>query len=91
VKVWKLVPVDTAAPAWRASAWTGTAVVRAETEPRARRLAVLSFGVATERTLVFPSVSPWGDPALVRAVETEDRRYPAAGDENVLEPIGYGY
>ena len=91
MRVWRLSPVDTGRPEWQASAWTGVAVVRAETERRARRLAVLSFGAAPERALALPTVSPWGDPALVRAVEAEDPRYPAAGDEDVLEPVGYGY
>ena len=33
-------------------------VVRAATERRARRLAVLSFGAATEWALTFPSMAP---------------------------------
>jgi putative flippase GtrA len=91
MKVWRLSPVSTAGPAWQASAWTGAAVVRAETEWRARRLAMLSFGAATEGALTLPDVSPWGDPALVRARELDDPRYPAAGGEAVLDPVGYGY
>ena len=91
MKVWRLSPVDTAGPEWKASAWMGVAVVRAETERRARRLAVLSFGAATEWALTLPGASPWGDPALVRARELDEPRYPAAGDEGVLEPVGYGY
>jgi putative flippase GtrA len=91
MRIWRLSPVDTAGPEWQASAWAGAAVVRAETERRARRLAVLSFGAVTEWGLALPSASPWADPALVRARELDEPRYPAAGDENVLEPVGYGY
>ena len=91
MKVWRLSPVDTGRPEWQASAWTGVAVVRAETERRARRLAVLSFGAATEWGLTLPSMSPWDDPALVRAREVDEPRYPATGGEAVLEPVGYGY
>ena len=91
MKVWRLSPVDTAGPEWQASAWTGVAVVRAETERRARRLAVLSFGTATEWALTLPSMSPWDDPALVRAREVDEPRYPAADGGAVLEPVGYGY
>ena len=91
MRVWRLSPVNTREPEWQASAWTGVAGVRAETERQARRLAALSFGTATEWALTLPFMSPWGDPALVRAQEVNDPCYPATGDEAVIEPVGYGY
>ena len=47
--LWRLTPTDLAADEWRASTYKGIAIVRAEDERRARRLAASAFGIATVR------------------------------------------
>ncbi len=86
--LWKLMPIDRLDPNWETSTHRGGVIVRARTERDARDVAAKAFGVATR----FPpgrgiKVPPWTRSALVRAERIDDERYPADGDDEVLQTL----
>jgi len=88
MSLWKLMPIDRLDPNWEASTHRGGAIVRAPTEMDARKVAAKAFAVATR----FPPghglrAPPWTRAALVNAERIEDPRYPADGNDEVLETL----
>jgi hypothetical protein len=86
MRVWRLIPVDLQAPAWKATIYKGVVMVRAESERRARELARKGF--SDGRLPVTTSAGPpWTQPEVVRADPIEDDpRYPTIGGPEILEP-----
>jgi hypothetical protein len=83
-QVWRLIPVDLQATAWRATVYKGPVVVRAESEQQARELARRDFSDAA-LPLAAADDPPWTRPEVVRAEPLDDPRYPAAGRPEILE------
>ena len=90
MKVWRLLPVDPQAEAWRGSTHKGPALVRAETARRARELATARFTGDTSRRKGAVT-SPWDDAGVVRAEAAAEPRHPQDGPEGVLEPLGWDF
>jgi hypothetical protein len=90
MKVWRLLPVNPQAEAWRGSTHKGPALVRAETARRARELATARFaGDASPR--LSKAASPWDDDGMVRAEAAAEPGHLQDGPEGVLEPLGWDF
>jgi hypothetical protein len=89
MRVWRLLPIDPHAEAWQASTHKGPALVRAETEWRARQLATARF--ARDATRRSTAAAPWEDGGTVRAEVADEPRYPHHGPEGVLDPVGWDF
>jgi hypothetical protein len=89
MRVWRLLPIDPHAEAWRASTHKGPALVRAETAWRARQLTTARF--ARDASRRSNAAAPWEDDGMVRAEVTDEPRYPDHGPEGVLGPVGWDF
>jgi hypothetical protein len=87
MRIWRLSPVDLSDPNWEASAHKGIAIVRAENEEEARKLAQQAFGVKTRFApgagIIAP---PWQRPEHVTAMIVLDSPYDPEGPPEVLQP-----
>ena len=87
MRIWRLSPVDLSDPNWQASAHRGVAIVRAENEEEARKLAQQAFGVKTRFApgggIIAP---PWQRAELVAAEILPDSPYDPEGAPEVLQP-----
>ena len=72
---------------WQASSFDQEIIVRAESEDRAREIAVSAFrkGVTSPPGEEIP-INPWSQPALVSVAEVTDSNYPETGQEEILDP-----
>ena len=87
MRIWKLKSLDTRLHDWEASTYLGDAIVRAETEADARRLAADAFGMVPEKVPGQETpVNPWLYPWLVEAEVLEESDYDPDGDEIILYP-----
>ena len=92
MKIWELQPIDLSHHNWRASTYSGSVIIRAPDKERARRIAMLAFGIATERKLGEEVVfSPWGDDTVVGIQEKTGSGYPDNGPEAILDPAEYDH
>ena len=90
--LWKLKPIDISDPNWEASSHKGVAIVRAENEEQARKVADKAFAIKTR----FPPghgilAPPWLRAALVNAEQISDPKFAIAGPDEVLEPSFEGH
>ena len=88
--IWKLEPLDTSDPNWRASIHSGDVVIRAGNEDRAREIAMLVFGRAVKRfegqnTLFVP----WDSDGHVRCTQLTEHGYAEDGAEEILDPARF--
>jgi len=87
MRIWRLSPVDLSNPNWEASAHRGVAIVRAENEEEARKLAQQAFGVKTrfapKAGIIAP---PWQRPEHVTAEIVSNSPYDREGPPEVLQP-----
>ncbi len=87
MRIWQLKPLDFRIHHWEASTYQGDAIVRAESEENARRLAADAFGIAVK---VVPGretpVNPWLYSWLVEAEALEESDYDPDGEEEILFP-----
>lgn len=85
--IWKLSPLNTGAPDWKASTYRGDVIVRAKNEKEARLCAMQRFTIATKKNLAEKTPTcPWTQSELVSCEELMESKYPAIGESTVLEP-----
>jgi hypothetical protein len=88
--IWKLSPLNTAAPDWVASTYRGNAIVRAKNEEEARLCAMQRFAIATKVTLGENTPTcPWTQRELVSCERIVDSKYSDIGEPAVLEPTRF--
>jgi hypothetical protein len=87
MKLYELIPEDTADPGWKYSTYCGAVIVRAEDKQKARQAATLAFGRAAQ---VYPyettSHQPWDLNDVVSARAVSSSRFSASGPAGVLDP-----
>ena len=66
--IWKLTPKEKESDRWRASRYTGYAIIRADNEDEARSIAILEFSKPPKRKSAGGETvhSPWLAPHLVK-------------------------
>ena len=87
--LWILKPVDASDRNWAASTYNGDVVIRAADMRRARRLASLSYALATNHKPgeTIRSV-PWTQADLVDANQVNATKdYAEEGDEGIVWPV----
>ncbi len=90
--IWQLDPIDSTDQNWRASTYSGRVIVRAPVEKRARQIATLAFGIATERIPgTDPLFPPWKHGDLVECQKIEAGPHQEEGPEAILEPAQYDH
>ena len=89
--VYRLTPINSNDPNWRASLHRAGAVVRASSEEQARSLASKAFGTTLAPSSPGGKIAtpPWPHPHAVRAEVVQDQRYRSEGPASILEPWGY--
>ena len=86
MRVWKLIPLDTASLHWLASDYLGNVIVRADDEDAAHALATQQFGKAVERIpLALTIINPW-ESDLVACEPYDGTEYAQDGPPEVLWP-----
>ena len=87
VRIWRLKALRLSSPHWEASTYLGDAIVRAETEADARRLAAKAFGIgAGNGPGREVAANPWYRPWLVAAEVLEGSQFDPDGEEEILYP-----
>ncbi|MEE9130815.1 MAG: hypothetical protein V3T84_12410 [Phycisphaerales bacterium] len=85
--IWELKPTNIESDHWQGSTYKGEVIVRAEDEDEARRHALVTFRVPTERVpradTPFP---PWTQSELVTCERLDDSDYAEDGPAGVLSP-----
>lgn len=91
MKIWKLSPLDLNSPDWCNGNYQDDAIIRAEDEKEARKIAVLRFfslaiknGPCQETPL-----SPWDDSSVVKCIELDNSEYSTDGPAKVLKPESF--
>ena len=87
MKIWKLTPVDLEFAGWCCSIHKGDAIVRAEDEQKARRIATQQFGVIAEKVSSCQETphNPWFDSTVVKCNELDNSKYSTDGPAELLE------
>ena len=89
MKIWKLSPIDLDFAGWCYSCFKGDAIVRAENEKEARKIAALNLGNFTKKTSgsqETPS-SPWDKTNVVKCSELSNSNYSTDGQAELLETM----
>jgi hypothetical protein len=84
MQIYQLFPAVTDATEWKASAFKGPVLVRAETEAQARDLACERYWIASRAE---GSAPPWSRADLVQAEVLAQPRYPTDGRSMIIEPM----
>ena len=85
--IWKLKPTDVSSRDWEASTYRGEVIIRAESEIKARQIAIRAFVIATQVRLGEKITDvPWNQSLLVSAVTTQDSTYQNIGSEEIVGP-----
>ena len=91
MKIWKLSPLDLDFAGWCGSRYKGDAIVRAEDEEEARKIANQRFFILPEKVSSCQETprSPWDDLPVVKCIELDNSDYPTDGPAELLEPKGF--
>jgi len=89
MKIFKAEPIESKLddPRWARSTHKKWVVVRAENEDQAMTRVSRDFGIATKKQPPGLEVltPPWGNKEFVKWSEINDPKYPAEGEEGVLD------
>jgi hypothetical protein len=87
MQIWMLRPTGDSSPDWEASSYRGEVIVRAESETKARQIAMRAFVLATRVNSGNKLMDvPWNQSALVSASLMQNSTYQDAGIEELLGP-----
>lgn len=91
MKIWKLSPLDLDFDGWCYSRYKGDAIVRAENEKKARKIAAYDFGNLTKKISGSQETprSPWDNSKVVKCIELDNSNYTTDGPSKLLEPTDY--